>query len=234
MMNMNKTIGIIGGMGPAATARLFKMIIDRTDAMTDSEHIRVVIDSNPKIPDRTKAILNHSDEPAEYIINAGKGLILQGADFMLIPCVTSHYFYEKIQKGIDVPVLNIIDITARKCKSLGLKSVGILATTGTCFARVFDEKMKENGIKVSYPEDEEQELVMDIIYNQVKAGNTIDTGILKPCLDKMSKEGVESFILGCTELPLAFSNGDYGYSYIDVLEVLAEEAITKAGRSFKK
>ncbi len=231
---MKKTIGIIGGMGPAATARLFQLIIDHTEAKSDNEHIRIVIDNDTRIPDRTKAILEHSDAPVPYMVHAGKGLAAQGADFLIVPCVTSHYFYNSVQEQLSVPILSMIDVVVKKCAALGLRSVGILATTGTCNTKIFDAKMKEKGIAVLYPNEEEQRLVMDIIYNQVKAGKPIHTEFLKPCLERMYEEGAQSFILGCTELPLAFRNGDYGYSYIDVLEALAEAAVIKSNYQFRK
>ena len=133
-----KTVGSIGGMGPAATALLFQKLIDYTQANSDSEHIHIVIDNNTQIPDRTTAILNGKDTPARCIIESGKKLETFGAELILIPCNTSHYFYSRIQEHLNVPVVNMIAETAKRCLENGYTKVGVLATTGTCSTHTYD------------------------------------------------------------------------------------------------
>ena len=91
-----KTIGIIGGMGPLATVELFRQLVVMTKAENDREHIHILIDNFPQVPDRTEAILEGSDRPVALIVEAGRRLIAAGAELLLIPCNTSHYYYEKI------------------------------------------------------------------------------------------------------------------------------------------
>ncbi len=228
-MVQTKTVGIIGGVGPAATAELFKKIVDNTLAGTDFEHIRVLMDNNPRIPDRTTAIKEKTEAPVELIVKAGKGLISIGADFLVIPCVTAHFFYDKISSKLSVPMINLVEETAEFCKKSNIKKVGVLATTGTCNAHLFDAKMREYDIEVLYPNDSDQEKVMHIIYDKVKAGKPADKNLLKPCITDMSKNGATAIILGCTELPLVLSQGDFNVNYIDVLDVLAKAIIKNAG-----
>ncbi len=233
MSDGKKVLGIIGGMGPGATALLFQKLIAYTDARCDAEHVHVLIDNYPQIPDRTQAILAGSAAPADYICRSGQALCEAGAELLLIPCNTSHYYYPLIRQRMPVPVIHMIEETAKVCAAAGYRTVGVLATTGTCSTRVFDTALHTVGVEVVYPSAEGQQVVMSVIYDQVKAGRPIDTAPLKPFLDEMAYAGAEAFILGCTELPLALHSGDYGYTYIDTLDVLAKSAITCAGYCLK-
>lgn len=229
-----KTVGIIGGMGPGATALLFQKLIDYTDARTDAEHMHIVIDNNCEIPDRTEAIMKGENTPAISICESGKKLEAFGVELILIPCNTSHYFYDYIQEHIKIPVVNMIAETAAVCLSKGYKKVGILATTGTCKTHTYDRELSKQGIEVVYPDDEGQKKVMEIIYDQVKAGKTVNASILDQTLKEMTVRGAQAFILGCTELPFAIKEGDFGYYFIDSLDVLAKRAVEMAGYRLKK
>lgn len=231
---MRATIGIIGGMGPAATALLFQKIVKYTDAENDADHIHILIDNNPAIPDRTSAILNHNDEPVDYICQSGEKLVDVGADFLVIPCNTSHYFYDKVSARLKVPVLNMIDLTAKECRKRGYSKVGILATTGTCKTGIFNSYLTKYEIEYLYPDSSFQNILMDIIYKQVKAGKKIQLDSVIPHLMRMQKMDVDAFVLGCTELPLAFQNIMDKFIFIDTVEVLAKSAIEIAGYSIRK
>lgn len=231
---MKKTVGIIGGMGPAATALLFQKLINHTDARTDSEHMHILIDNNPAIPDRTAAILKGDHTPAVCICESGKKLETLGAELLLIPCNTSHYFYSDIQEQLHVPVINMIGETAKECLKRGYTKVGVLATTGTCKTHTYDRELQKLGIETVYPEEEGQKRVMEIIYDQVKAGREADASIIRKYLDKMAASGVQAFILGCTELPFALKDGDFGYYFLDSLDILAKRAVELAGYPLKQ
>lgn len=234
MSDGKKVLGIVGGMGPGATALLFQKIITYTDARCDAEHIHILIDNYPQIPDRTQAILAGSTAPAEYICQSGERLCRVGAELLAIPCNTSHYYYSLIRERMPVPVIHMIEETAAVCAASGYRTVGVLATTGTCSTGVFDTALQAVDIATVYPSADGQRAVMSVIYDQVKAGRPIDTAPLKPFLDEMARRGAEAFILGCTELPLALRGGDYGYTYIDTLDVLAKSAIVRAGYRVKE
>ena len=109
---MEKVIGILGGMGPEATLDCFGKIIKNTPAKTDREHIRVVIDSNPGIPDRIAAILGDGESPVPALVAGCRGLEKAGADFIIIPCVTVHFFLSEIQAQAHLPILSIFDSVA--------------------------------------------------------------------------------------------------------------------------
>lgn len=128
---MKKTIGIIGGMGPLATCDLFHRIIEITDASCDQEHIRVLIDNNTRIPDRTAAILHGGADPVEQMVISARGLQTMGADLLLIPCNTAHYFHKQVSDCVNVPVLHMLEETAKVASRKGIETVGLLATDGT-------------------------------------------------------------------------------------------------------
>ena len=229
-----KVVGIIGGMGPGATALLFQKLIDYTDADVDAEHIHIVIDNNTTIPDRTNAILRGENTPAVHICESGKKLVAYGAQLILIPCNTSHYFYSYIQNRLSVPVVNMIEETAKECLANGYQKVGVLATTGTCNTKIYSNELEKYGIEAMYPDEEGQKRVMELIYDQVKAGKPINSAIIEETLTKMKKSGAQAFILGCTELPMVLRDGDYGCRFIDSLDILAKRAVEFAGYRLKK
>lgn len=229
-----KTVGIIGGMGPSATALLFQKIIDYTDATADSEHIHIVIDNQPAIPDRTTAILKGENTPAKEICKIGEKLVAYGAELIAIPCNTSHYFYSCIQEKLPVPVVNMIAETAKECVSQGYRKVGVLATTGTCKTGTYDKELQNFGIEAVYPSSEGQNKLMEIIYDQVKAGKTPNADAFVCYLEEMKRKGAEAFILGCTELPMVFRNGDFQCCFIDSLDILAMRTVEKAGYRVKE
>ena len=226
-----KTIGILGGMGPLATADLFRKIIVMTPATSDQQHIRVLVDSNTAIPDRTNAILAGGESPLPEMVRSAIGLEGMGADFLLMPCNTAHYFYDALLPYVRVPVLHMIRETLREARSRGFRRVGLLATDGTCQTGVYDAVFAGGGVELIKPDAEGQAEVMRVIYQGVKAGAAhYDTESLECVFAALEAKGAETLILGCTELPLAF--GMYGivHAAIDPASVLAAAAIREAMR----
>lgn len=234
MSKDKKTVGIIGGMGPGATALLFQKLIDHTDAKVDADHIHIVIDNRPSIPDRTSAILKGENAPAKYICESGKKLEEYGAELIAIPCNTSHYFYPYIQSQLGIPVIHMLEETAKECKMLGFDTVGVLATTGTKRTEIYDRALEKFEIKTIYPDEEGQELLMSLIYDYVKAGKKAEGSMFLEQFKKMTAQGVQAFVLGCTELPMIFQDGDFGIKFIDSLDILAKRAVEMAGYPLKE
>lgn len=227
-----KTIGIIGGMGPMATADLFKRLIEHTDAATDAEHIHIIIDNYPQIPDRTKSILSGDDRVVSYLIESGKRLENAGADLLIIPCNTSHFFYDRLCEKINVPVIHMIRECAKKAASIGYKRAALLATDGVVFSGIYTSVFKEYGIDVLLPSKDGQKKVMSLIYDEVKAGKQPHPEKLADELSSLKAQGAEVFILGCTELPIAFGDTFPGV-FIDPTAVLTEAAIKAAGYNYR-
>lgn len=228
-----KILGIIGGMGPEASAQLYMKIIKKTSVKKDQDHYRIIIDSNPKIPDRTKAILGLGESPVPQIVQTAKNLEKMGVELACIPCMTSHYFYDEIVKQVRLPIMNALEeLNAYLEKNYPtVKNVGVLATTGTKNTKIFDQYLK--GYTMMYPDEIiQEENVMRAIYGE---GTGIKSGILTGEPVKLLLEvgenlilkGAEVIILGCTEIGLVLNENSLSFPGIDPLNVMAEAMIEK-------
>ena len=232
-----KIIGILGGMGPEATIDLFTKIVKGTRVKKDQDHLRILIDNNPKVPDRTRAILGKGTSPLPELVRSGKALERAGADFIVIPCVTAHYFHEGLEKRLNVPVLHLIEETVRWVqKNLkGARCLGLLATTGTIQSRLFQTAFSPTGIELIVPTPEIQEnRVMKAIYGKtgIKAIGPSEKSkrLILRASQKLIQRGAEGVIAGCTEIPLVLKEGDLSVPVIDSIAILARVAIEKARR----
>lgn len=227
---MAGTIGIIGGMGPLATVDIFNKIVRYTKAKSDQEHVRICIDSNPRIPDRTKAILFGGPSPVPELALSARRLENMGSDVLIIPCNTAHYYFEQVAQAVNIPILHMIKETAQAIKQKGIARVGVLATEGTVKAGVYENALLSHGIKTVYPNPSEQETVTEVIYKGVKALNTeYPVGDFKNAVRHLFENGAEVVVLGCTELPLAFEMYGLNYPHIDPTLILVKKAIEYVG-----
>ena len=233
MIHGRKVIGIIGGMGPMATADLFTKIIESTVAASDQEHMHVLIDSNTDIPDRTACILKGSDAPLAPMVESARRLVAQGADVLIIPCNTAHYFHPGVQAAVDVPVLNMPEISARYCAERGFSCVALLSTAGTARAHIYEPYFKKLGIRLLHPTKVGIDNLMFLIYDEIKAGRTPHPERLYPEIVALEEQGAQAFLLACTELPLVFQGGGR-VPFIDPTLLLARAAIVEAGGMVKK
>lgn len=216
-----------------ATADLFTKIVDITDAETDNDHIHILIDNNSFIPDRTGAILRGDDAPLREIVKSAKRLEAQGADMLIMPCNTGHFYYDEISAQCKVPLINMVRETALNIKGRGYNKAALLSTDGALKSGVFPKYFEGSGIELFYPDEDTQRLIMHIIYDEVKAGKKPDISVLFPWLENMKRQGVQIFILGCTELPIAFE-GCRDFSFADTTEILAESAVISMGYKLKR
>lgn len=226
----NKIIGILGGMGPEATANLFMQIIKSTQATVDQDHFRVIIDSNVKIPDRTKFILGLGESPVNAMVETGKNLEKANVDVGCIPCITAHYFIEDIQKELSFPLLNALEELNKFIKSNypDAKKIGILATTGTIKTGLFEKYL--TNIDIIYPTEKYQkEKVMEAIYgkNGIKSGNTgaEPLNLLKDTSDHLIKNGAEIIISGCTEVSLVLNANNVKNPLLDPMDIVAQAIV---------
>ncbi|MGM0409341.1 MAG: aspartate/glutamate racemase family protein [Bacillota bacterium] len=229
MKNNNKIIGVVGGMGPDATVDLFKKIINKTDAKKDQDHHRLLIYNNPKIPDRTKAILEDGKSPLKELIKTAKVLENAGADFLIIPCNTAHYFFDELQSEIKIEIVNMIEEIAKKAsKQNNIKKLGIMGTKGVIETGIYDKELKNYDIEVLKPSKRDKEKLMDIIYaiKSAKQNKNMQKELFEIAMSLINK-GVDGIILGCTELPLLFDKNNFSYPIFISQEVLAESAIRK-------
>ncbi|MGM9683566.1 MAG: aspartate/glutamate racemase family protein [Eubacteriales bacterium] len=227
-----KTVGIMGGMGPLATADLFCNIIAQTDASRDADHVHIIIDSDPSVPDRTEAILHGGISPLPRLREMAQRLEKMGADMIAVSCNTSHYFYNEICAAVDIPVINMIDETAAYIAQKNYREVLLLATDATIGTGVYSKYLNGRGISVNYLDFNGQKQVMQLIYDCVKAGNyDFDIESFKDRLNEQCSGG-QPVVLGCTELPVAFRKfGLFRYNTIDPSVILARAIVRESGCS---
>lgn len=167
---MSKIVGIIGGMGPKATADLYNKIVDYTDANLDQDHLHVIIDGNAKIPDRTSYILGKGESPLEEILITGERLKSIGADFLIMPCNTAHYFYDELYEKLNISFINMIEEVGKYIvNKYGKIKVGLLATLGTYEGKVYEKYCEKLGLDIVTPSKEVRKKVSDAVYI-VKSG----------------------------------------------------------------
>lgn len=229
-----KTVGILGGMGPAATADIFTKITACTEASCDQEHLHVIIDSNTAIPDRTAALLSSGESPVSELVLSARRLEKAGAGLIVMPCNTAHGFYDAVAEAVTIPVLHMIRITADALAGMGIKRAGLLATDGTVQSGIYSECFAESETELIFPDAEGQRAVMDISYGGVKANvRDFDTSDFRKAADALIARGAQVLILGCTELPVAFEMYGLDYPAVDPTLVLARAAIIAAGGRLK-
>jgi len=222
-------IGVLGGMGPEATVRLFALLTAATPAQRDQEHLRVLIDSDPKIPDRTAAILGSGEDPLPALLEAATLLERAGAGFLIIPCNTAHHWLPALRKGVRIPILDMIRETTLvvAAHSPRVRQIGLLATTGTVRTGLYQSHLASEGVAVVQPTDEEQEIVMSVIYG-VKAGRAGLVSSLGRVGQALRDRGAQGLLLGCTELSLVDLPSSPDFSVFDPLKILAERAVLLA------
>jgi aspartate racemase len=236
---MKKTIGILGGMGPEATEYMFDLIIKNTKVEIDQNHIPVIIYSNPKVPPRTDAILGTGPSPTPYLVEGIKVLKQAGADFIIMPCVTAHFFMPEALEQVDVPFISLLDESVKWAQEHipALKKVGMVSSTGTLISGLFHDTFKKAGLEVFGPEEGEQEKVMDAIFGEkgIKAGFT--SGYPEETIVNIARilagRGAEAIIAGCTEVPLVLKEEDIPVPLIEPMKIVALASIIEAGYEIK-
>src|SRR3989344_7239312 len=194
-------VGIVGGVGPEASNKFCEFLIKYKKSKTDQENLTFLHYCNPKIPDRTDFIMGKGPNPTEELIKSCNLLKEAGADFLVIPCNTAHYFLPEVQRNTDIPILDMTKLLVKKIvdKYPKIKKVGILATTGSINTRIYQEYFNKVDVEVILPSLEDQEnLVMKAIYGNtgIKAGKKlIPKKKLLIVANKLIEEGAEAIVL---------------------------------------
>lgn len=229
-----RMVGILGGMGPEATANLYAEIVRLTPAEEDQDHLPTLIYSRPQVPDRSACIESGSREILPYLREGVRRLRRGGASFIAIPCNTVHYYHEEMQRAARIPVLNMIteaaDAVVREHPKA--RTVGLLASNGTVDSGLYAKALEERGLRVLLPPAAVQQCcVMDAIYS-IKSGGSKEeqARLLARAADGLVARGADVILLGCTEIPLAFDARRTRVPVVNATEVLALAAI----REFKR
>ncbi|SEI92902.1 aspartate racemase [Arthrobacter sp. yr096] len=223
-------VGILGGMGPAATADFYLKLVRATPATRDQEHLQVLIWSDPTIPDRTEALLRRGADPTPALI-AGAGFLKEaGAGMLAVPCNTAHAFLKAVQAEVDIPIIHMIEETAKYVQQLSpaVQRVGLLSTTGTQKAGLYQSWLDRKGVAVISPDTAGQGAVMDSI-RAIKAGKPASA--VRPLFTRAAFDlidaGAQAIIGGCTEVPVGLSGNDLPVPFIDPAEILAAAVVRR-------
>ena len=233
---MKKTIGILGGMGPLATADLFRKIVLMTKAGSDNEHIRIYIDNNSQIPDRTAAILSGGADPVPQMSDALRHLEACGADCIILPCNTAHYFLPRLQEQTRVPFISMLAETAKACAlRFPGKTACVLATRGTLASGLYERALEAEGVSCILPDEAQRDVLMYAIYDCVKGGKPLELvrEPMETLIADLTKAGADYFIRGCTELPIVQQELTLAGAFIDPTAELAKAAIRFCGYHVK-
>ncbi len=229
-----RIVGILGGMGPAATVDLFERIVIATPARTDQEHLHILIESNPAVPDRTAAILDGGPDPLPLLRAGAQKLAAQGADLIAIPCNTAHHYLPQLLPAVSCQILDMIGETAIAIRKLHgtAVTVGILATAGTLTSELYQRALTESGLNYLVPDEPGVELLMESLYGSggVKTvGPTAESrSMLQQVCQEIACRGADVFLLGCTELPLVLQDEDVTWPLVASNQVLAEAVVREA------
>jgi aspartate racemase len=232
---MQRTIGVLGGMGPAATAHFFQLLVNRTAAGKDQEHVPTLVWSDPGVPSRAEAILGIGPSPLPMLLRGVRILEEGGADLFVMPCITAHYWAEEIGAHARIPFVNLLHVTRRSLAGMSPvpRTVGVIATSGTLKTRLFDAILARQGIRVLAPSDRDQTRFMAAVFGEsgIKA-----QGDLRRCrasivriARRLIERGAEAIIAGCTEVPLVLRQHDLQVPLVDPMRLGAEACIAKAG-----
>ena len=227
---MEQKLGVLGGMGPQATQVFYQFVLDRTDATRDQDHIPALILSDTGIPDRTQAILSgETGELYQRLLKDARLLENCGCTTIAIPCNTSHYFVDKLQEDVGVPILHMIRETAQELARQGKKRPGILATDGTIRTGLYQKECAAVGMEAVAPDALTQRLVMSIIYDEIKQGEQGSREKFAHIDRAIRRAGCDCAILACTELSVFSTYHSLPPFYLDAMAVLAQRAVTACG-----
>jgi aspartate racemase len=225
---MTKRLGILGGMGPAASAEFVTRLIQQTPASTDQEHIPFVLWNEPRTPDRSTSMRDGNDYPLPYLKEGILSLKSVGCDYIVIPCNSAHYWYDEMNT-LGVPILHIVDSVVDELKSLDIlnQTIGVLGTQGTIEYGIYQHHLENQGWKCIVPNSSEMDYFVQPAIDFIKAGKLVEaTLLLVKVIDSLIERGAKAVVLGCTELPLAVRELEQnGIPLVNSIDSLVKKAI---------
>ncbi len=231
---MTKTVGVIGGLGPAATLDFFDRILKRTKALRDQDHLRLIIDNNTKVPDRNAFMRGEGPSPVPALTSSAKGLEVAGAEFVVMACNTTHAWEADIRAALTVPFISMPAETVAAVAELRAKKAGVLAVDACLSANLYQAQLKAKGIEPVLLSADSQRSFMDVVY-RIKSGDVGPTSqrVMQTLAGKLVAAGAEVVIAGCTEVPLVLGADDIEAELINSTDVLVEKTILFAGAELK-
>jgi len=227
-VSRTKTVGVIGGMGPAATADFFHRLVAQTDAARDQDHLHVVIDSDPAIPDRTLALVGDGPSPVPDLVRIARRLEAMGADLLVMPCNTAHAFASDVARAVAIPLVSWVAEAVAHVSAFQPRPAraGVVATTGTIASGLYQLALGEAGIEALVPSDDEQTAVMTAVYG-LKGGDPVQPAVAR-AVSSLAARGADVVLLACTELPRVDLAGTE-VPVVDPADVVARRVVALAG-----
>jgi aspartate racemase len=235
MTGVRRTVGVLGGMGPAATIDFMEKVLRYSQAAQspggrEQDNVRLIVDSNPWVPDRNAAVAGTGPSPGPVLAEMARGLERAGASFLVMPCNAAHAFADDVVAATSLPFVHLVDETAQAVSRdhAHVRRVGVLAVAGTADARLYERALEPLGFAVMVPTDAARARFMDGIW-AIKAGK-LDAGraIVMDMARALVAGGAELVIAGCTEVPLVLGEGDLAVPLIDAADILARRTVAYA------
>jgi aspartate racemase len=229
---MEKVVGIIGGMGPEATVDLMARVIRATPALDDVDHIRMVVDNNPKVPSRIKALIEgDGPSPVPVLQGMARKLAAWGVDFLVMPCNTAHYYHQEVQQAVSVPLLDMIGLAVEKVVNHlpHVRTVGLMASTAVLNLKLYENAFTRHGVKLIAPVPPVQAELMAAIrkIKTSKYGQEV-TAALQAAADHLVQTGAEVLLVACTELSIIADAMQASTPVLDAAQILAEAVVRTA------
>ena len=229
MSRRSKVVGVLGGMGPAATLDFFARVLALTDARTDQDHIRLIIDNNPQVPNRNEAIAGTGPSPAPTLVAMAHGLERAGAELLVMPCNAAHAFLAEVKRATSLPVISIIGVTVEAARAYHPRRVGLLAADGCIDADLYQTAFGKLNIATLVPDAQTRERFMATLYciKQRDTGPEVRSA-MRSLANDLIGQGAETIIAGCTEVPLVLNANDIDAPFVNSTDCLAKAAIAAA------
>ena len=225
---MTKRLGILGGMGPAASAEFVTRLVAQTPATCDQEHIPFVLWNNPQVPDRSTSLRNEDDRPLPFLLQGVQVLKAVGCDLIVIPCNTAHFWYDEMIK-LKVPIVHIVDSVADALRDAGVDSgtIGVMGTQATVELGLYQYKLNKAGWSCIVPSKDEMDTLVQPAIDLIKAGKVLEAQLpIMKVVHSLIDRGAQAVVLGCTELPLAIKiSSENGVPLINSIDSLVKSAI---------
>ena len=199
-----KRLGVLGGMGPAASAEFITRLIQQTPATKDQEHIPFVLWNEPRVPDRSTSILNEDDKPLPYLLQGMQVLKAVGCTTIVIPCNTAHFWYDELVK-FKIPILHIVDSVADSLRDVNVTgTIGVMGTQATVELGLYQYMLNKSGWDCITPTKEEMNNLVQPAIDLIKSGSIKEAHpMLMTVVKSLIDRGAKAVVLGCTEIPLA-------------------------------
>ncbi len=231
MVEHDKLAGVIGGMGPDATVDFMARVLKATPAKEDQHHVRMLVDHNPRIPSRQRAMRGEGEDPGPALAAMAHRLEAGGAEFLVMPCNLAHAWQNHIEAAIDIPFISIVEasVTSALNRSGDDSAVGLMTTPGCFTAGLYQQRLADTGRQVILQTPDELFEAMSLV-ERIKSGDKSDAirDGLRALADRLVKRGAKVLIAACTEFPLVLDESMFDVAFVSSTDVLAQKTVAMA------